>query len=103
MTYEEGVPISQFVGNHAETLSSKSLNSFAYPAAEAIIRRTQPAAAQDDSYVDELHIYILLADNGCAYDFCFDSAKVSEAAAMEIVKDFTPKEPALKTYGVASQ
>jgi hypothetical protein len=103
LTYDEGVPISRFEGNHAETLSSRSLSGFAYPAAEAIIRRTQPAAAQDDSYVDELHIYILLAENGCAFDFCFDSAKVDEATALEIAKGFTLNESALKMYGVASQ
>jgi hypothetical protein len=95
--------ISQFQGNHAETLSSGTLSGFDYPTVKAIIRRTQPAAAQDDSYVDELHIYILLSDLQCAFDFCFDSAKVDEETAVEIAKSLVPKGMAIKMNTLAAQ
>lgn len=102
-TYDPDQPVSQFHDNHRETLSSENLSGFAYPAAKAVIRATQPAAAHDDSYVDELHIYIMLADLRCAFDFCFDSAKVDEQTAVGIAKGFVPKEAAIKIYGIASQ
>jgi len=101
--YDPDVPISQFQGNHAETLICEELGGFDYPAAKALIRRTQPAAAQDDSYMDELHIYILLGDLGCAFDFCFDSAKVDEQTALEIAKGFTPHEAAIGINTLASR
>lgn len=101
--YDPDVPISQFQGNHAETLSSEELGGFDYPAAKALIRRTQPAAAQDDSYVDELHIYILLGELNCAFDFSFDSAKVDEQTALEIAKDFTPHKAAIGISTLASR
>ena len=102
-TYDPDKSILQFQDNHRETLSSENLSGFAYSAAKAVIRATQPAAAHDDSYVDELHIYIMLADFRCAFDFCFDSAKVDEQTAMVIAEEFVPKEAAIKMYGMASQ
>ncbi|WP_347490414.1 hypothetical protein ABDB91_04380 [Desulfoscipio sp. XC116] len=66
--YDPEHPIAQFEDNHRVTLSSETLDGFDYPAAKALIRATQPAAANDDSHVDELHIYIMLADLRCAYD-----------------------------------
>lgn len=101
--YDPDNPISQFQGNHAETLSSETLSGFDYPTVKAIIRRTQPAAAQDDSYVDELHIYILLSGLQCAFDFCFDSAKADEAAALEIAGSFVPDEAAIKMNTAAAK
>lgn len=101
--YDPDNPVSQFQDNHRETLSSENLSGFAYPAAKALIRATQPAAANDDSYVDELHIYIMLADLRCAFDFSFDSAKVDEQTASEIVRGFVPNETAIKMNTVASQ
>ncbi len=102
-TYDPDHPISQFEDNHRVTLSSETLDSFDYPAAKAMIRATQPAAANDGFYVDELHIYIMLADLRCAFDFSFDSAKVDEQTAMGVVKSFMPKETAIKYYKIASQ
>ncbi len=101
--YDPEAPLSQFQGNHAETLACEELSGLSFPAAKALIRRTQPAAALDDSYVDELHIYILLADSRCAFDFCFDSAKVDEQAALEIAKNFRPDEPAILHNTLASR
>lgn len=101
--YDPNNPISQLMDNHRMTLSSENLSGFDYPAAKAVIRATRPAAAHDDSYVDELHLYIMLADIRCAFDFYFDSAKVDEQAAMEIVKSFHPKEAAIKLNTAASQ
>lgn len=108
--YDPDKPISQFRDNHRETLSSENLSDFEdfptlkkYPVAKAIIRATQPAAANNDSYVDELHIYIMLADSRCAFDFCFDSAKVDEQTAMEIVKGFSPNEAAIQKNTAAAE
>lgn len=101
--YDPDKPISQFQDNHRETLSGKNLSGFAYPAAKAIIRATQPAAANDDSYVDELHIYIMLADFDCAFDFSFDSAEVDEETAVEIAKSLVPKTAAIKMNTIAAK
>ena len=77
-----------FLGNHAEILSTKQLNGLHYPATEVLARRTQPAAAMDNSYVDELHIYLIPGNDGIAYDLFFDSSKVDEKTAAEIAKSF---------------
>lgn len=97
LTYDPGEPISQLLeGNHRETLSSQTLSGLAYPAAKAVIRVTQPAAAQDNSYVDELHIYILFPDLKCAFDISFDSAKVNEQTEMELVRSLVTDIPAFE-------
>lgn len=88
MDYDQSQPITQLEGNHAETLSSKKLAGLRYPAEEVVIRRTQPAAANDSSYTDELHIYILPDGNRIAYDLKFDSAKVKEETALQIAGSF---------------
>ncbi len=101
--YDPDKPISQFEDNHRTTLSSENLNGFSFPAAKALIRATQPAAAQDDSYVDELHIYLIPSGFSCAFDFCFDSAKVGEQTALEIAKNFRPDESAIIHNTLASR
>lgn len=108
--YDPDKPISQFVDNHRTIVSSESLSNFmplkgepGYPAAKAIIRATQPAAANDDSYVDELHLYIMLPDLRCAFDLCFDSAKVDEQTAIEIAKRFSPSDKAIEKNSVAAE
>lgn len=101
--YDPDKPISQLQDNHRETLSSEDLSGFTYPAVKALIRATQPAAAQDDSYVDELHIYILLGDLNCAFDFCFDSAKVDEQTVMKIAKGFTPNKATIEKNTIAAE
>ena len=88
LAYDPQQPISQFEGNHAETLSTKKLEGLSYPAEEAVIRRTQPAAANDPSYVDELHIYLIPGDGKVAYDLYFDSSKVDEKTALQIAATF---------------
>lgn len=80
MGYDSSLPLSQFQGNHAQTLSTEPLKGCKYPAAKVMIRRTQPAAANDDSYVDELHIYLVPEDSKFAYDLYFDSSLVNEKA-----------------------
>ncbi len=57
--YDSSAAMTQFAGNHAEILNTKTLENCNYPATKMIIRRTQPAAANDDSYVDEKHIYLI--------------------------------------------
>lgn len=101
--YDPDKPISQFEDNHRTTLSSENLSGFSFPAAKALIRATQPAAAQDDSYVDELHIYLMPSGFSCAFDFCFDSAKVNVQTALEIAKNFRPDEPAIIHNTLASR
>lgn len=78
--YDPSLPLSQFEGNHAETLSTKTLEGCEYPAAKVIIRRTQPAAANDNSYVDEEHIYLIPKNSRYAYDLCFVSPYVNKKA-----------------------
>lgn len=77
-----------FLGNHAEILSTKQLKDLRYPATEVLARRTQPAAAMDNSYVDELHIYLIPGNGGIAYDLFLDSSKVDEKTAVKIAKSF---------------
>lgn len=86
--YYQSLPLSQFAGNHAQTLSTKQLEGCNYPATEVLIQRTQPAAAHDDSYVNELHIYLIPENSKTAYDLCFDSSKVDEKAE-EVARMFT--------------
>jgi beta-lactamase regulating signal transducer with metallopeptidase domain len=84
--YDPSLPLSQFEGNHAETLSTKQLEGFSYQATEVMIRRTQPAAAMDTSYVDELHIYLIPENCKFAYDLYLDSSMVDEKIAIKIAK-----------------
>jgi hypothetical protein len=84
MNYDPSLPLSQFQGNHAEALSTKQLEGFSYPTTEVVLRRTQPAAANDTSYVDELHIYLIPENSKFAYDLYFDSSKVDEKTVIEI-------------------
>ena len=86
--YDPSQPISQLAGNHAETLSSKKLTGLRYPAEETVIRRTQPAAANDSSYKDELHFYLLPDGSRIAYDLKFDSTKVKEETALRVAGSF---------------
>lgn len=88
--YNSSLPISQFEGNYAETFNIKALEGCKYPATEVMIRRTQPAGANDDSYVDELHIYLIPENGNIAYDLFFDSFEVDETTAVEIAKTFIP-------------
>lgn len=101
--YDSDKPISQFEDNHRTTLSREDLSGFDYTAAKAVIRAAQPASAHDDSYMDELHIYIMLADLRCAFDFSFDSSRVDEQTAMEIAKSLVPKKEAIKMNATALQ
>lgn len=91
LAYDSSAPLSQFEGNHAETLSTKVLEGCPYPATKVIIRRTQPAAAMDDSYVDELHIYLIPKSSRYAYDLCFDSSLVHQKAE-EIARSLVIRE-----------
>lgn len=83
--YDASRALSQFEGNHANTLSTEPLEGYPYAATKVIIRRSQPAAAHDDSYVDEVHIYLIPEKSRFAYDLCFDSSLVHGEAA-EIAK-----------------
>jgi Antirepressor regulating drug resistance, predicted signal transduction N-terminal membrane component len=87
ISYDPKLPLSQLEGNHAQTLSTKPLEGCRYPATEVMLRRTQPAAANDDSYVKELHIYLIPQNGRVAYDLSFDSSQVNEKA-IEIARTF---------------
>ncbi len=101
--YDPNEPISQLMDNHRETLAGETLSGFSYPAAKALIRATQSAASGDDSYVDELHLYLMPEGCGCAFDFCFDSARVNEQTAAEIAKNFRPDESAIALNALAAR
>jgi hypothetical protein len=88
MNYDPLLSILQLVGNHAERLSIKQLEDCNYPTTKVLIRCIKPAAAMDDSYVDELHIYLVQKDSKIAYDLFFDSSQVDKKLAEEIAKTF---------------
>lgn len=73
LDYDSSEALTQFVGNHAEIRGTETLAGCNYSAEKVMIRRTQPAAAQDDSYVDETHIYLIPKNSPYAYDLCFTS------------------------------
>ena len=100
--YDPSAPISQFEGNHAETLSTKTLSGCKYPATEVVIRRTKPAAANDNSYVDETHIYLIPANSKYAYDLCFTSPLVGKKAE-EIAKSITIRADRIRMQEIAWQ
>ena len=102
MDYDSSLPVSQFNGNHTQTLSTEKLEGCKYPATKVMIRRTQPAAANDDSYVDELHIYLIPQNSKFAYDLYFDSSLVNEKAT-EIVKSIVINTNRIQTLDMANQ
>lgn len=97
LNYYPSLPISQFAGNHAQILSTSELKGFKYPATKSLIRRTQPAAAHDKSYGDELHFYLIPENSKVTYDLCFDPAKVDEEAE-KMAKLFVLPSEANKGY-----
>ncbi len=76
--YDPSGSISQFAGNHTEMIMTENLSGCHYPATIVLIRRTQPAAADNDSYSDELHIYLIPPNSKIAYDSCFYGSIVTE-------------------------
>lgn len=100
--YDSSLPLSQFEGNHAETLSSKTLEGYKYTGKKVIIRRTQPAAANDDSYVDETHIYLIPKNSKYVYDLCFVS-DLADKKIDEIVKSLVINTNRVQIQDVASQ
>lgn len=102
LDYDASQPISQFEGNHAQTLSTQKLTNCKYPATKAVIRRTQPAAANDDSYVDELHIYLIPQNSKYAYDLYLDSAWGSQRA-LAIAKSLVVNSGRVETQSLANQ
>ncbi len=103
MNYDSSLPLTQFVGNHGETLSTKQLEGLSYPATEVVIRRTQPAAANDTSYVDELHIYLIPENSKFAYDLYLDSSKVDKKTAIEIAKSVTINKYPIQIQDIAEK
>lgn len=100
--YDASQPLSQFEGNHAQTLSTQTLTDCKYPATKVVIRRTQPAAANDDSYVDELHIYLIPLNSNYACDLRFDSSRNSQRA-VEIAKSIMINTDRVQTQIIANQ
>ncbi|WP_164914419.1 M56 family metallopeptidase [Aminipila luticellarii] len=98
--YDPSRPFSQLEGNHAQTLSTEKLKDCKYPATKVIIRKTLPAAAKDDSYEDELHIYLIPQNSKLAYDLCFD-ASWGNAKAVEVAKSMEIQESPDKFYQLA--
>jgi len=102
MSYYSSLPLSQFEGNHAQTLSTETLNGCKYPATMVMIRRTQPAAANDNSYVDELHIYLIPENSKFAYDLYFDSSLVNQEPD-EIAKSMVINTNRIQIQDMANQ
>ncbi|SHI12908.1 Signal transducer regulating beta-lactamase production, contains metallopeptidase domain [Sporobacter termitidis DSM 10068] len=95
-SYDPGGTISQLIDNHGEILSNRIIVGFKYPASIVEVRATQPAAAQDNAYKDELHIYIVLKDLRYAFDLYFDPAVIDRDTAMKIARSFTIDDAAFK-------
>lgn len=102
LDYDASQPISQFEGNHAQMLSTQKLTDCKYPATKAVIRRTQPAAANDDSYVDELHIYLIPQNSKYAYDLSLDSGWGSPRA-FAIAKSLTVNSGRVENQSLADK
>jgi hypothetical protein len=81
MSYDSSLPLTQFEGNPAQTLSrEETLDGCKYPATKAWIRQTQssPVAANDVFYVYKLHIYLIPENSKFAYDLFLDSPLVNQ-------------------------
>ena len=91
MSYDATQPLSQFYGNHAEEISKKEIKTFSFPAMEVILRRSSPAAASEQSSVDELHYYFIKKDSKVVYDLNFNLAFVDNETAKEIAQTFKIK------------
>ncbi|MDP4109512.1 MAG: hypothetical protein Q8878_05715, partial [Bacillota bacterium] len=102
LDYDPSLTVSQFEGNHAETLSREDLPGCKYPAARVVIRRTKPAAANDNSYVGEQHVYLIPKNSGYAVDLSFDSPYVNKKAS-EIAKSLVLDIDRLKIQNAARQ
>ncbi|WP_312094909.1 M56 family metallopeptidase [Aminipila sp.] len=102
LNYDTSQPLSQFEGNHAQTLSQQTLSNCKYPAVKSIIRRTQPAAAEDNSYSDELHIYLIPKKSSYAYDLSFHSS-VGGQNAIEVAKNLSINTNRIETQLMACQ
>lgn len=81
-------PISQLYGNHYEVINSEKINTLSIPAMKVTLRRTQPAATGDLSFVDELHYFFIPEDSKVAYDLNFDSSLVDHNTAESITESF---------------
>lgn len=88
LDYDPSRPLSQFEGNHRETLSTETLKDCKYPASKVMLRRSQQAASGDGSYIDEMHIYLIPENSEFAYDLRFISSWVDKKA-VEIAKSMT--------------
>ena len=66
--YDKPEPLSQLFGNHVELVRTSTLADFKYPAFNVSLKRTQPAAAGDNSYTLEQHIYVVPESSNVAFD-----------------------------------
>ncbi len=81
-------PISQLYGNHYEVINSEEVNTLSIPAIKVTLRRTQPAATGDLSFVDELHYFFIPENSTVAYDLNFNSSLVDHNTAESIAESF---------------
>lgn len=86
--YDSTQPVSQFYGNHAEEISQKERNDLSLPAAQVMLKRASPAAASEQSSINEQHYYFMDKNKKIAYDLNFDSRQVDSETAERIAKSF---------------
>lgn len=84
--YYPSEPFSQLFDNHTQVLSQKKLSGLCLPAAEILLRHTQPAASGDASYTDKYHIYFI--NNSTFYELCFPASLVSKKTVLQIAGNF---------------
>lgn len=83
LTYDENEPIAQLYPNHSDIKYSKDVEGL-NSAIQAEMIITPPAAAMSDRYEKQLHIYMIMKENGIAYDLWFDSSLIEEKTVKEI-------------------
>jgi hypothetical protein len=105
MSYDSSLPLTQFEGNPAQTLSrEETLDGCKYPATKAWIRQTQssPVAANDVFYVYKLHIYLIPENSKFAYDLFLDSPLVNQEPD-EIAKSIVINTNRVQIQDLANQ
>jgi beta-lactamase regulating signal transducer with metallopeptidase domain len=105
MSYDSSLPLTQFEGSPAQTLSrEETLDGCKYPATKVWIRQTQSSAVavNDVFYVYKLHIYLIPENSKFAYDLFLDSPLVNQEAD-EIAKSIVINTNRIQIQDLANQ
>lgn len=90
--YDPKQPASQLQPNHSEVLKEKELSDYFTNVVQFHLELTPAAASTDSHSTHEYHYNIIIDEEKIAYNFYFLTEKISEAAALEIIRTFKLKE-----------